>query len=183
MPSKNLTTVLPFIVQASVASLLCLTFLQDMRERAISLILFPLLFMSFLLTTVLHVPFQEVSVAFLLNLAFLILQAGLLYGYFWLKQGSVMPVIGSMLGWGDVLFWVTTTVLFSPANFILFFLLSSLFSLSTYLLLRTFMQGKQRAQVPLAGLQALFLLFLLVIQWFFPAFSLHDDYLILNHLI
>jgi hypothetical protein len=67
------------------------------------------------------------------------------------------------LGTGDLLFWILSTPLFTPVNFILWMVCSLLFSLVVYgcmLLVST----KRLATVPLAGLQAVMLIIVLILD-------------------
>jgi len=173
----------PHLLYVLALLLLGVLLLQDMRERVVSVVLFPML-----LICLAALALQKTSAAGMVhalprNVLFLLLQLALLYAYFWIRQRKYTAVLGQLMGWGDVLFWLVTAVLFSPANFIFFFLSSLLFSLCLHLLFSAFHTGTYHKKVPLAGLQALYLSLLLTLQWRHPEINFFDDYLILGFLI
>lgn len=156
-------------------------FWQDLRDRAVSIIIFPLLLLCFAGAGLSTKAFGAIIWMPFVNLIFLLIQAGFLYGYFWISRGRQIKVLGSILGWGDVLFWLVTCVVFSPANYILFFLGSLIFSLLLHWVLRFSLAESDKSKVPLAGHQALFLLFLLVWQWCTPHLDFYSDDLIMGY--
>lgn len=151
-----------------------------MQERAVSVLIFPLLLGSLLAYGLYKQSAEELAVVFGFNVFFLMLLLSLLYLFFWFRMGIFTPIIGSMLGWGDVLFWLTVAIVFSPANFIIFFLSSLLFSLVLHLVILPHVQRYQSSKVPLAGLQALYLLAVFPLQWFLPQLDFYNDYLVLT---
>lgn len=172
-----------FLFNAIALLLLGVVFVQDLRARAVSIILFPLLLGCFTCMALAANAVAEVLEWASLNVLFLTLQLVLLYLYFWLKNRGYTAVVGQSMGWGDILFWLVACVLFSPANFILFFLSSLVFSLVLHLVLSRFSTAAHRATVPLAGYQALCLALALGVQQLLPGVNFHDDYLLLGFLI
>jgi len=94
------------------------------------------------------------------NMAFLIIQFLLLKSYFFIRQAAVVSIIDRKIGWGDILFLLAAAFFFSPMNFISFYLYSLLFSLMIALLWGLYRRTALRS-IPLAGLQAVFLLLFL----------------------
>jgi Flp pilus assembly protein protease CpaA len=157
---------------------------QDFMSRSVSWIFFPLLALAGMLHTFggLHSWRQSLFYAGC-NIAFLAIQLVVLMGYFfirgrmmggagiredegirevWEVRGirgirGIRDVIDHQIGLGDILFLVAACFFFSPVNFISFYVYSLLLSLAIALL---WMLVQRRAgwSIPLAGLQAVFLL-------------------------
>lgn len=158
--------------------LLLVVFWQDWRARAVQVWLFPGLLGCFGLLSLQQLPLREISYHLGANLLFLVVQLSALYLYFCLRQRAIVPVIGSMLGWGDVLFWVICCAFFSLPNFILFFLGSLLLSLFAHFLFRPLYPLSARqagSTIPLAGLQALCLSGLIAFRLAWPGLRFLDD--------
>jgi hypothetical protein len=164
------------------AVLLLLTLVQDVRARAVSVLVFPALLLCLALLALVHRPLPAVLEAWGLNMLFLAAQIGLLYIYFLVTKRRMVAVVGSAMGLGDVLFWLVAAVLFPLPAFILFFLASLLFSLALHFLLRLSFRNSYSRTVPLAGFQALTLLLLLLGGQLYPEFNFHDDASVLEAL-
>ena len=114
----------------------------------------------------------------LINLAFIFLQLLFLTIYFSIRQKQVIDITKAYLGWGDILFWIALSFLFSPLNFFSFYFISMLLSLISALVIRGI--RKEASTIPLAGIQAFVLVFVLVINFFFHFTAFQDDGLIEN---
>src|ERR1700722_15213210 len=137
---------------------------QDLADRSVSWFLFPLL--AALGAGLCWMELRSASTLvlnILINAVFLALQFGLLKCWFRWRTGKV-AFIDHAIGKGDLFFLLASCCFFSPANFILFYLLSLLFSLLLHLTLGKWpvVYGKH-GNVPLAGLQAACLLLTLAI--------------------
>ncbi len=75
--------------------------------------------------------------------------------YFSFKNKSFVNPVDSMIGLGDILFFVAITPLFNLKSYILFFIVGMLFSLVIHIIVNAF---KKQKTVPLAGYLALFLI-------------------------
>jgi len=168
------------IVKLIVVGLLFITFLQDLRERAVHLFLFPLLLLGFIAISLQNNSWPVLAGNYLLNLLFLAIQIIVLYAYFSIRKGKPTAIVGVMMGWGDILFWLVTGAVFTPANYIFFFLASLIFSLFFHFLLSIVLVGEEHTKVPLAGHQALFLIFMFILQLFFPNLNFYNDSLLLE---
>lgn len=171
------------LILGAIVLLLMILVVQDLRERTVSVILFPLLFFLCAAFALLEVSLWDALYSYLFNGVFLLLQVIFLYGFFWLRNKRYTPVVGAMLGWGDVLFWAVAALLFSPANFILFFLGSMLLSLLLHAVLRLLWVNYKKETVPLAGLQSLCLVAVLPLSRLVSGFALHDDAFVLYFLM
>ena len=168
------------ILKLIVVGLLFITFLQDLRERAVYILLFPLLLIGFTAISLYSQPVSVLAGNYLLNFLFLVIQMVLLYAYFTISRGKPTVLIGTLIGWGDILFWLVTAALFSPANYILYFLASLVFALAFHFFISLIAEGGEPAKVPLAGNQALFLMAALILQLFYPALNFYSDDLLLE---
>ncbi|HAD95776.1 MAG TPA: hypothetical protein DCG19_00140 [Cryomorphaceae bacterium] len=139
---------------------LLLIFYQDLRYRGVSWYLFPLGLVLLLISTW---SGREPGVFWLdmvLNTGFLAFQLALLTVYFAWKRVSFRQLWNEYMGIGDVLFFLILAIVL-PFPFFPVFMIASLL-LSTLLGIIVF----RRSTVPLAGLQALFLLVFLLLEPF-----------------
>jgi hypothetical protein len=142
---------------------------QDFVSRRVSWIFFPLLAVAGMLHTFegLHSWRQSLFYAGC-NAAFLAIQLTVLMGYFFVRGKMVggrgirkvrgfRHVIDHQIGLGDILFLVAACFFFSPVNFISFYVYSLLLSLAIAMGWMLVKRGGGWS-IPLAGLQAVFLL-------------------------
>ena len=152
-----------------------LVFWQDWQERAVSVWLFVLLFVlagiRYALAGLGYLPL-------LFNGLFIFIQLGVLTGYCLLRFRSARLL--RYFGLGDVLFWLALALLFSPFNFIAFFVGSLLASLVLYFIIRRIFQNEPMQTVPLAGFQSLLLIFVLAFCQVFPAWQPYEDHYLLS---
>jgi hypothetical protein len=153
---------------------------QDKKYRAVDWYLFPLLWLLFLVERAQMFSFPEIFQNFLQNVTFIFLQVFLLFFYFSIKAKKKVNLTHGLLGWGDIWFWIASAVYFSSLNFILYTILSLVFSLLLHLLSIHFQKADQEETIPLAGLQALCMSLLITVSYFTSAFHLYDDGIILS---
>ena len=109
------------------------------------------------------------------NVSVIIFHCAILTIYFSIKNIKIVDLRKKHLGIGDIFFLIAISFLFSPINFLFFFLFSLVFSLFMNAITR-FVVFNKSTTIPLAGLQALFLLLLLVIVLFTNMIiELNDD--------
>jgi hypothetical protein len=155
---------------------------QDCAARSVQWIYFPALALAGIISAYSepgmpwHWLFQP-----MINLLFLSLQFGLLKIYYMIRHGRQHILINKKIGLGDLLFLAAAGFLFSPVNFAIFYLCSLLFSQVIWLL-TGLIKLTSDPSVPLAGLQAIFLLITLSAGLCFN-FSLHSGSLINLNLI
>jgi hypothetical protein len=166
-----------FIANLLILSSLVIIIVQDFKQRQISWVLIPVALAGFIYKAV----FYKTSIVtdFLFNAAFICLQLICLTIYFSLKHKRVMNIINSYLGLGDVLFLLVVCSVFSPVNFILFYLSSMILTLSGMILYNV-LSTKQSKDIPLAGAMAGALLILVVATFVFPEIDFYDDAYFLN---
>jgi hypothetical protein len=151
---------------------------QDFSTRSVHWIYFPLLTMAgiFYSLSSTH-SFSQLLYNTAFNIAFLLLQFGILKLYFIIFRGAATRIIDRKIGWGDLLFLLAAGFFFSPGSFILFYLLSLLFSLIAAVIMMWLISPKH-STVPLAGLQALALSILLLFATFYQHSILTGDWLL-----
>jgi len=160
--------------------LLFITF-QDFRYKAVSWILFPFGFVASITITYFEIPVSELLFNSLINFLFIAFQMAVILVFSWIKFRQLKNIFSQVFGLGDLLFLIMICPLFSPVNFVFFYILSLAFSLSVYLFLKYF-KFYTDSKIPLAGLQSFFLA-ILFISNFFITFSLSNDYMLFNFLM
>ncbi len=143
-------------------------FLQDLKERRVYGLL---IIISGLLLSYLHyrgsTP-QLFLASITLNFFVIIMLYGCLYVYAKLK---LKVSLNTAFGLGDLLFFIALSMGFSTVSFLILFVSSLLFTLFTSLLLKV---KYSLPTIPLAGFQAFFIAFIMMINWFFNLTDLYS---------
>ncbi len=157
------------LITLKIIVLCCLLtiFLQDFKERKVFiwLLIFSGVFLSLLYLQSTSVKLYLFNIG--INLFIIAIIMGILYSYTKLKLKTSLT---NTLGLGDILFFIIIALSFPLATFIVLFSFSLVFSLVLFLLLKSKLKSKY---VPLAGLQALFFLFTLSLNWVFNVTNLY----------
>ena len=170
------------LVQIFIVIVLLTIFWQDLRERAVSWVLFPLLTVLFIFYNSYYLNLDLQIRHFLMTFVFLFIQGGLLFLYFSFKDRKVVNVFKDRLGLGDVLFLLSTCFLFSLPNFIIFYMGSLVVILLIWIIILNFKNNRE-VTIPLAGLQSIILSTLFIIHIACSCFQFHNDVLNLNQLV
>ena len=112
-----------FFFYILVLFLLSVIVYQDFRYRAISWVTLPLLFATFTANYILETDFNSFLQSFLFNIGFIVFQLIAVTVYFSLKNRAITNITSKYIGWGDILFFTVASAVFSPVNFIVFYLL------------------------------------------------------------
>jgi len=151
-----------------IASLLIIVFLQDLKFKAISWVFFPLI--SGLLIAYQYFSTGKQIEIILINTgisaSFLLVQLLLLALYFKIAKKDFKLLLSS-IGLGDVLFFFVLCFAFSPFKYVTFYIFSLIFSLITALMVGlkgSKIQSTELQLIPLAGIQAVLLVPLLILQ-------------------
>jgi hypothetical protein len=135
--------------------------IEDFTHRKISLIwLIGIIIASVAYQATTSSSIKPILINTLINFIIIIVHFLILTAYFSLKEKRVIDLKKNYLGKGDIVFLISISFLLSPVNFVLFFFTSLIFSLLTTLIVRLFIPDKF-ITIPLAGLQSLFLIFVL----------------------
>ncbi|WP_426672068.1 hypothetical protein ACPPVU_12635 [Mucilaginibacter sp. McL0603] len=154
--------------------------IQDFKSRSVYWFVFPVLLLAFLaLQCKQQIELVAVWHPALINIAFLILQFLLLSAYFSLKNKRLINILDQMLGLGDILFLICLTVYLPVLNFLIFYILSLVVALICWAIWQFFAVRKDK-EIPLAGMQAMLLMVLLIGDWWLKILNLTDDNLLLN---
>lgn len=158
-----------FILLSSLLILLSIIVYQDVKDRAVSWILFPLA--AVLIVAYYHYLFSLIDLVlhFLINLLVVGILLVCLTGYVYLRFKDKGTNLWNHFGLGDVLFFLVLACSFSPFNFIFFTILSLIFAI-----LVSLFQSSKMKTVPLAGYQALCLMLLLIVQRIFSLNPFND---------
>jgi hypothetical protein len=167
------------LVKIAILALLALIFFQDIRSRSVLWVLFPVLVvLLMILNFAQHRLFADARYTVLINIGFLSLQFLIVSAYFSIKNGHWINITADLLGWGDILFLLSIAFYLSVLNFLLFYIVSLVGVLLSWLAWLALSPGKDK-HIPLAGLQALlFGLFLTTAWWIKPVNLTSDDWLL-----
>jgi low temperature requirement protein LtrA len=150
---------------------------QDFKQRQISWFLIPLLFAGFVYKASLYK--DSALTGFLFNAAFIVLQLICLTLYFSIKNKRFLNIIDTHLGLGDVLFFLVVCTVFSPLNFIAFYVCSMIITLVAVIAYNLF-SSRQTKDIPLAGAMAGALMILLLTTIAMPGVDFYNDGYLLN---
>lgn len=147
---------------------------QDFRSRKIAWWLLPILAGVLLMSSIQKNSAMEMTKEFSFNIAFLCIQFLFLWFWFLIKNKSISKIIDTQIGLGDVLFMICIALAFSPANFLVFYILGMIATLFATIIIRLFRSEKEK-EIPLAGALALPLLVLISIRLFDPGKNFYND--------
>ncbi|WP_375334380.1 hypothetical protein [Flagellimonas sp. C4] len=133
---------------------------QDMRDREVTWVLFPLLGTSLALTHILQVGFSVFVHAIVINLILITCVVSLLWSI--TTFGFKKSFLNVSFGLGDLLFLYIFAMGFPTMTFVYLMVGSLLFSLLAFLLMKLVLQSQT---VPLAGLMGLFLIAMTLLSW------------------
>ncbi|MDY8138469.1 hypothetical protein [Aquimarina sp. 2201CG5-10] len=142
------------VLQILVIFLLIVVFIQDLKLRAIHILL-PVIILIVGLVSYFKLGYSFVFLLY--SLSFLCITFGGLYLYLSIKNKRFTNPFKQTMGLGDVLFFVAVIPFFSTYNYILFFITGMLFSILGFLIIKIFAKTNL---VPLAGLLALYMIIL-----------------------
>jgi hypothetical protein len=160
--------------------LLLVIFYQDLKFQAVSWILFPIGILIGFLVLKAEYSIKLFSINLFINIGFISFQMLIILLYFRLKYKGFSGVFQKAFGIGDLLFFIMITPLFSPLNYIAFFIASMFFSLLIFILL-TKMKLYKNSKIPLAGFQSIFLVIIICLGYFLN-WNFYSDLYILTEL-
>ncbi len=153
--------------------LLSIIVFQDFKYRAISWFLIPLLFVGFVIYAMLTIEVSELLTYFGINLYMVfttLLGASIIIS---IKNKKLTNIIDTYFGLGDVLFFVVLTTVFSPINFLIFFI-GSIFIVAVIYGGITLFRKKQ-ILTPLAGAMSILLIISIVVEQLIPNLNFYQD--------
>ena len=166
-----------------ILAVLLLIFVQDIRNRSVYWVLFPVFAPLLILLHLLqHHLLADIWQSVSINIVFLLLQFLIISVYFSIKNRHWINITDGLLGWGDILLLLSISFYVSPLNFLLFYIVSLTISLLIWLFWQVISKEKNK-QIPLAGFQALIFIVFLAGGWWFKYFDLTDDARLLHLII
>src|SRR5690606_28427269 len=114
--------------------LLSVVIYQDFKNREISWFLIPLLLIIGVTNALISIDYKDFLTYAGINLTIVILNLLSVTLFISIKEKKIKNIIDTYLGLGDVLFFFVLTVLFSPFNFIIFFIGSVLLTSIVYII-------------------------------------------------
>ncbi|MCH8903110.1 MAG: hypothetical protein IIA45_04260 [Bacteroidetes bacterium] len=157
-----------------IIGLLIIIAIQDLKYRAVSWIVFPILFITTIVMVRQSHSWLIVSETFMYNSVFVIAQLLLVTIYISIKHNRIVNITTKYLGWGDILFLFVTSSFFSFFNFILFYIISLSLILFTTILVRILKRNLVR-EIPLAGGMAIILSIIHIEQLLFRRLDYYDN--------
>ncbi len=129
---------------------------QDIKFRAISWWLLPVLAIIIVISKLNEIELKTFTKFFLMNVLFLFIEYLIIKAYFSIKKGNLVKIINEYIGIGDVIFLIIIGLFFSPLNFLLFLIVGLFMILLLSLLLKR-KTNINNKKVPLAGLLSIWL--------------------------
>jgi hypothetical protein len=148
---------------------------QDYKYRAITWIMLPILFLVNFISAGYDKGLQMTIENTLTNSLFLTVQFTLVYLFFRTKKGSPTSFTGHFIGWGDLLYFAAITPCYSIVIFICYLVSGMLFTLFAYFMWQLFsFRSIRHIKIPLAGILAIYLIFINIYLVLFPENSLRE---------
>lgn len=152
---------------------------QDFRSREVWLII---IIIQVTIATALSMSnnsFQDVLWNAGINCLLAMFEFSMLFLVIYLRSKSFKKIFEEYIGWGDILFYISLTPLFSPVHFLLFILVGSFFSLLGWVICSTLSKHGNKT-IPLAGLLAIFTIIVLFLA-FVTGYNIGSDQWLLLH--
>lgn len=165
------------VIEIVILLLLVGVFIQDMKYRAVTWYLFPLLALGFLALRFLAAgPFSMNWEPLLINCCIILMELLGVTLYVFIRYKRLVNITENYLGIGDILFLGVTACYFSVLNFAFFLNISLVLVILLWLPIQAVVKNKTW---PLAGLQAaILMLFLTGDWWYFHLDSMDDRWLL-----
>ena len=141
-------------------ALLISVVVQDFKYRGVTWWIYPLLLLASALYSLNYLTWKDLLTNTFFNIGFITFQLVLLTLYFSVKNKRIVWVTKGYLGMGDILFFLIMAFLFSPGNYIIFYIASLFIVLIFSLFIKSFLKGN----IPLAGMQAGVLVLIIIIS-------------------
>jgi uncharacterized paraquat-inducible protein A len=162
------------IVRISTIFFLAMLSVQDWRKRQVHWFLFPVLLLLFVYQKAdAYQGTNDFLMDFLFPFCFLLLQLAVLTVYVSVRSRRWTMITDGFVGLGDILFFLVLCFYFNLYTYVLFYLISLMLVLIIWPLSQAFLKLKENT-IPFAGLQAFFLILVLLYSWIKPV-DLRDD--------
>ena len=152
---------------------------QDFKYRAVSWIVFPVLFVIAIFVALGKVGTIELLESSLINLGMLTLIFAGLTIYFSMKERVLINIINKQIGIADLLLLIVICLLFSPVNFIMYYV-ASLIVITMGSAVYLAYKKDMKAEIPLAGAFSILLIACLLYAGITGNINFHDDGLVME---
>lgn len=148
--------------QLIVTASLALIFIQDLKERQVWLLLFPIFSIAGAALFIHQTSYEVYLLTITINLGIVLLL--LLINTLLARVLFKKRLLTDLMAWGDVLFFIGFALVFPTVSFVIFFVTALLFSGVLHLLLQHISKQSLKG-VPLAGHMAVFLIMVYLVHW------------------
>jgi len=152
---------------------------QDFKSREISWFLIPLLVIGFAVTALFKMHVLDFLSYLGVNITIVAVNLFGVTLLVSLKEKKLTNILKNHLGLGDVLFFIVLTFVFSPINFVFFYLGSVFVITLIYSVIIIFFKGKNHL-IPLAGAMSFLLIGILVYAHFSISLNLYQDIILIE---
>ncbi len=166
-------------INLSTILFLIIVFIQDIKQRLISAWLIPVLAVLLVIRAIGTITLPALVEFFIINFSFFFLQLFVLTLYVSVKNKKFVNIVNTHLGIGDILFIIIMCIVFSPVNFMFFYIACLLLTLIGVVVYNV--KAKQREiEIPLAGAMAGVLAACLLFNMLFKQVNFYNDQLSLT---
>ncbi len=156
--------VIPTLLLIGICCILFILAYQDITTRSVSVLGLGLFCLGVIAMVFIEQTTKPLIRYGVFNFGFLTIQFLLVSLYFSIKEKKLINIADKYLGWGDILFLVPVCLLFSPFNFILYYLSAIVFTLIGFLIWQQ-MDSQLPVTVPLvSGMAAVLMIALMASQ-------------------
>lgn len=159
------------VLLISVIIILAIIIYQDFRYRAVSWILFPVLFVFLFILSSVTNGIQSTGTTAMYNSLFFFSQLLIGFLYLYLKKSQQHFSMHRYIGMGDILFFLAISPFIQLPYYILFLLSGMAFILIIYgIIYLLYREEILKRTIPLAGIMSAYLLAIITIQLNWPNF-------------
>lgn len=140
------------ILKLFIISIFALVLYQDTKDRMVYWFLYPLIGLLGLLIQSFYIPWNAILIYVFINLILILVL--ILISYLYLTVILKRKYINESIGLGDLLLFISLSLVFPTITFWVLFVISLLFSLVLYFFIKNI--KKEIKTIPLAGYMSLF---------------------------
>lgn len=162
------------VIQILICLVLLIIVFQDFKYRAVHWIMFPLLWILLVIDSVISLKLRDYISGTAINLLIIFIQVLILYTYYLLQGKNLKLIESRIMGAGDVLFIFIMAFAFTWTSFMFYYIAGLLFALLAWLIFRKLFK-EQTGLVPLAGLLALYMIIIMLVEIVLPDYGRSMD--------
>ncbi len=162
------------VIRVIICFVLLIVVIQDFRFRAVHWIMFPVLWILLVADSLIGLKFMPYISGTAINLLIILIQSLILYTYYMLQGKNHKFIITRILGVGDMLFIIIMAFAFTWTSFMFYYIAGLLFALLVWIIIRKIAK-EETGLVPLAGLLALYMIIIMLVDIALPAYGRSTD--------